>query len=324
MDEEIKLDLKDRKLLYELDTNSRQSSHKLAKKIGISKDSIIYRIKRLQKIGIIKNFHTVIDTGKLGLIPFRLYIKLQNTTPEIEKQIIDFLIKQKQISWVVSIDGEYNIGSWILTETIKEMNILWKTLNQRFTNFIEKKQLTIFTKIYYYSRKYLLENAKDIKEYNFITESEKIKTDEKDKQILKLLSDNSRISILEISEKTKLTPKTVSQRIKDLEKKEVIIGYRTMFDIEKLGYQYFKLNFNLQNTNKEKLKKLNEFFKSHPNIIYINEVLGGDDIELDVQVKSLNKLREVINQIKNQFSAIIRDYKYMHFYKEHKYIFMVE
>ena len=78
----IKLDLKDCKILYELDINSRQSYHKIAKKVGLSKDSIIYRINKLQESGIIKQFHTVIDVGKLGFISFRLYLKLQNTIPQ--------------------------------------------------------------------------------------------------------------------------------------------------------------------------------------------------------------------------------------------------
>ena len=56
-----KLDLKDKKILYELDLNSRQSFHQIAKKVGLSKDSIIYRVNKLKQDGIIKQFHTVID-----------------------------------------------------------------------------------------------------------------------------------------------------------------------------------------------------------------------------------------------------------------------
>ena len=75
----MKIDLKDRKILYELDTNSRQSYHEIAKKVGLSKDSIIYRIKKLQEQGVIKKFHTIYDVGKLGFISFRLYLKFQNS-----------------------------------------------------------------------------------------------------------------------------------------------------------------------------------------------------------------------------------------------------
>src|SRR3989338_9273021 len=99
------LDLKDRKILYELDIKSRQTYNEIGKKVGLSKDSVIYRINNLQKAGIIKQFHTVIDVGKLGFISFRLYLKLQNATPEKEVEIIEFLKHRKIVTWIVSIDG---------------------------------------------------------------------------------------------------------------------------------------------------------------------------------------------------------------------------
>src|SRR3989338_10516950 len=79
-----KLDLKDKRLLYELDLDSRQSFNELGKKLSLSKSSVIYRINNMQKSGIIKQYHTVLDIGKLGYISFRLYIKLQNSTPSTE------------------------------------------------------------------------------------------------------------------------------------------------------------------------------------------------------------------------------------------------
>jgi DNA-binding Lrp family transcriptional regulator len=317
----LKLDLKDRKILYELDINSRQSFHEIAKKVGLSKDSVIYRIKKLQEVGIIKQFHTVIDVGKLGFISFRLYLKLQNTTPDKEQEIIDFFKNQKIVTWLVSIDGEYNLGMWILTKSIKEMNKLWKELLKNFRDYIEKRWLTIFTRVSYFPRTYILEQKKNREEFIFITEPEEIKLDGTDIELLKLLAPDSRISILELSEKLKITPKTVTSRIKQLEKKKVIIGYRTMFDLEKLGYQYFKIHFNLHNLTEQKEKQFGSYLRQHPNVTYDNEVLGGDDIEIEVQMKTIQDLRKFLEEIKNQFADIIRNYKHMLFYKEHKYLF---
>ena len=103
-----KLDIKDKKLLYELDLNSRQSFNQLAKKLKISTNSVIYRIKNLQKDGIIKEFPTIIDIGKLGFIGFRLYLKLQGITPKKEEEIINFLKNKEIVSWIVSIEGGIN------------------------------------------------------------------------------------------------------------------------------------------------------------------------------------------------------------------------
>lgn len=318
----IKLDLKNRKILYELDTDSRQSFHQIAKKVGLSKDSVIYRINKLKEQGIIKQFHTVIDVGKLGFISFRLYLKLQNTTPEKEQEIIDYLKNQEVIPWLVSIDGEYDLGIWILTKSVKMANDLWKELLKRYVNYIDERWLTIFTKVSYFPRAYLLEKEHNDEQYIFVTEPDEIKIDDKDMDLLRILTQNSRASVLEISKKLGITPKTATSRIRELENKKIIIGYRTMFDLEKLGYQYFKLHINLHNVTEENEKKFRAYVKQHPNVIYDNEVLGGDDFEIEIQVKTLNDLRKIISDIKTQFSEIIKHYNYMLFYKEHKFLFL--
>src|SRR3989344_3822116 len=306
-----KLDLKDKRLLYELDLDSRQSFNELGKKLSLSKSSVIYRINNMQKSGIIKQYHTVLDIGKLGYISFRLYIKLQNSTPN--KEIV---------TWIVSVDGDYNIGCLILVKTISEMNVLWKELLKKYVNYLEERQLTIMTKVAYFSRAYLLDLKENIYEINFITEPRNIDIDDTDKEILKLLAPNARISIIEISRKLKITPKTTINRIKALEQKKIIIGYKTVFNLELLGYQYYKVLFRLHNVVNEKLQQFKRYIKVHPNIVYDDEVLGGDDIEIEVQVKDNNELRALINAIKLKFADMIKSYKILLFYKEHKYLYL--
>jgi len=60
------LDLKDRKILYELDLNCRQSNAQIGKKVGLSKEVVKYRIKRMEEEGIISGYWTEIDSYRLG------------------------------------------------------------------------------------------------------------------------------------------------------------------------------------------------------------------------------------------------------------------
>ena len=68
-----KLDLKDRKILYHLDINCRQSFSQIGKKVGLHKDVVAYRVKKLQKKEIIKGFINVVDYSKLGYNLYRFY-----------------------------------------------------------------------------------------------------------------------------------------------------------------------------------------------------------------------------------------------------------
>ena len=104
-----KLDLKDRKILHQLDLNSRQSASQIGKKIGLNRDVVVYRIKKLENEGIILNYYPVIDASKLGYISFRFYFVFQYTTPEIQNEIFEYFIKNKYTYFVGPIEGIYHL-----------------------------------------------------------------------------------------------------------------------------------------------------------------------------------------------------------------------
>lgn len=317
------LDLKDRKLLFELDRNSRRTLNELGKKIGLSKNSVMYRIENLKQQGIIKSFHTILDVGKLGYTGYRLYLSLQGVTKNKEKEIIDFLIKQKIVTWLVSVDGKYDLAMLILIKDIKELTEFWNSLFDKYINFIGERNLSIMNSSEYYSRSYLLEKEKNNEKLKFISEPSNEKfVDKTDLKILNYLSYDANISIVDLCSKTKLNPKTIISRIKNLEKNKIILGYKAVFDLEKISYQYYKIHFRLHNTTSEKLNNLHNFVFSHPNIIYKNEIIGGDDLDIELQVKSVSELRNILETIKEKFGQLIFDYEILHYYKEHKYILL--
>jgi len=317
---EVKLDIKDKRILYELDLNSRQSFGKIAKKVGLSKNAVIYRVNNLKKLGVIKNFHAWIDMTKLGFIEFRIYLNLKNASPKKEEEIIEFLSNKKIVTWVGSMEGEYNLGAKIVTRNIYEMHEFWDELFQKFVNFIEKRLMTIIAGSNYYYKTYLLNSKENHEKESVRTSIELEKIDEIDENIIKHLTKDARISIIELSEKIRVTPKTIISHIRDLEKRRVIVGYGTVLDLEKMGYKNFKVSFILFRLTPEKMNDFRNYAMRHPNIIYDEEVIGGDDYELEVQVRDLRDLREIIRDIKSCFAEIVQDYKVLFMFEDHKHV----
>ena len=83
-----KIDIKDKKILYQLDINSRQSLKNIGNAVGLAKNVVQFRIHRLKQRGIIKNFYTAIDFYTLGYINLAIYVNYQYYTPKIEREII--------------------------------------------------------------------------------------------------------------------------------------------------------------------------------------------------------------------------------------------
>ena len=100
----IKLDLKDKKILYELDKNSRQSYSQLAKKVYLSQEATRYRVNRLIQNKVIFKFFTKIDVSKLGLTFYKVLIKFHNINEQKKEEIIHYLVKQP-IVFRINIQG---------------------------------------------------------------------------------------------------------------------------------------------------------------------------------------------------------------------------
>ena len=315
----LSVDSKSSKILRELDLNSRQSYNLIAKKVKLSKDSVKYRISKLEKEGIIDYYQTLIDVGKLGYISFSLFLKFQGLTPSKEKEIIEYLKNQSEVCWLVSIDGRYDLGMSIIVKNISIMNDFWKKLFKNYLNYISDNKLTIYTKVVTFPYNYLFKSHSS-RQYIFITEPQLVTLDELDLGLLNILTYNARMPTIEIARKLNVTPKTITSRMRKLEKEKVIVGYRTVLNINKLGYQHFKLVMNLHNVTLDKLDKLKSYIYQHPNFIFDNEVLGGNIIEAELEAKNLIELRSIIDDINQNFSDIIKDYEYLTYYKQHKYI----
>ncbi|MEK6834949.1 MAG: Lrp/AsnC family transcriptional regulator [Nanoarchaeota archaeon] len=306
--EPVKLDLKDKKLLYEIDFNSRQSYQQLAKKIGLSKQGVEYKLNNLIKKGVIKGFYPVINVPKLGYLYCRLLVTLQNITLKDREKIINYLINHKKIFWLFYMQGMYDLIMVIWAKNVSEFKDFIEEFESNYGSFIKRKVETIMTDVIHLKHRFLL-GIKEIEEIHIKETDERIKIDDKDKFILNLLSKNPRMSLVDMSKEIKESPKVIAYRIKNLEKQKLIEAYRPIIDYNKLGYTYYKVFINLYKTSKEELLKLREYIKLNPLVIYFIEGVGlPSDLDIEIVIKSNQELFNFIEDLKFKFPKLISDY----------------
>ena len=151
-------------------------------------------------------------------------------------------------------------------------------------------------------------------------DGEKEKVDDLDWKLIETYANNVRQSCLEISRKLKISPDTVRNRIKNLEKRKIIVGYKLGLNLEKLNHVSYRVDLQLIST--ERNKELFEYCRQHKNIYQINKSIGGADFEMEVIVKDLNRLIQLIDELKTVFKNVINDVDYFGFSTFHilKYI----
>lgn len=315
-----KLDKRDKQILYQLDLNSRQSYKKIGKKVKISREVVQYRIKQLEKKGIILGYQTLIDISKLGYLNCRFFIKFQKDSPDEENQVIEYYKKHPQFWWVDSIDGFRDLGLACWVRSIYEFFEIKEDLIKRFGKFIFDLDIAFYSKFHIFKRAYLSGKKKDEEKTKVMFFPEKADFDDKDIQILRLITPNARMTSVAISKKTGISVTNVNYRIKKMIESKIIVDFRVILDLEKIGYYWYKVEIQLDDLNIK--KSMLSFFHQHPNIIYAYETISENDLEVEMEVQSYEEFRKVLNEIRNLFGKSIKKYHHLLWYKEHKFLFM--
>ncbi len=303
-----KLDLKDKKILFELDFDARIPYSHLARKVGLSKQGIEYKINNLIKKGVIKGFYPVVNTPKLGYLYCRLILTMQNLTEGQETEIMKFLRNHKKVFWLFSLQGTFDIGLAIWAKSVQEFKEFTNEIETKFGSYIKRKVESIMTDVIHYQNRYLLERV-ETKEIHIKETQERAEIDELDKKILTALCDNGRMSLVKIAAQVNQSAKVVAYRIKRLEKKKLIEGYRPIIDHKKIGCTHLKIFIALNNLTKEKLLKLKRYIKDNPLVIYIVEGIGlPADLDIEMVIQSNEQLFEFIRDLKFKFPTLIGEY----------------
>lgn len=153
----------------------------------------------------------------------------------------------------------------------------------------------------------------------------KVKIDNKDKKILKVMDKDARLSIAEISRKTGIPRDSVLYRLKKMQNSEVIRFFHTALSPAALGYPiYTFVNFTLQNLTNPLEQSFLSYLKTHPNIVYVAKTTGKWDFTINIAAKSLIHFDEIMTEIRMKFSGIIKEYETASIIQEHKYDYMVD
>jgi len=311
MDNTTKIDLKDRKILYELDLNARQSLNEIGKKVGLNKDSVAYRIKRMEDEGIIKKYSTVIDAFKLGYNVFRVYLQLQDIPLNIKKEIIKNLVEYKHSWSVYSAIGPFDLGFIAWIKNIHEFYQFYNGLLNKYSKYVAQKTVSIYVQADEYEKTYLIskEHIKtERKKFTIINDGKTVQIDETDYKILNEIALNARISITDLADKLKCSPQTINYRLNNLIKSGVIKGFRVNIDVSKLGLEYFDVRINLKD-HSQRMKIIN-YIKNNPHFKCLNTTIGYSDLETEFIVENMDKLNKIVEDITIKFPEIVRTYFY--------------
>lgn len=126
--------------------------------------------------------------------------------------------------------------------------------------------------------------------------------DVKDQTIISILEKNGRTPFTQIAEKLNISEAAVRKRIKKLEQKEIILGYKAHVNYKKLGYTN-KVVMGVDTTSKDYFKVLN-LLKDFSEVKNLTTSSGDHMIMFDVWIKNMSELSELLEKI-NALEGVI-------------------
>jgi len=311
------LDERDKKILVELDKNSRQTDSAIAKKLRISKQVTNYRIQKMVERGIIANFYTIINVGSLGLNSYYVFLQLENIDKNQEKELMEKIHSLDYVGWLVNGTGRWDAVALIYADSISTFDRLLNGVIHLCGDHLHEYNFTTLISAEHISYKFLAE-TRDI---HSVKQTEKVKMiifDEIDKNIFGVIAQNARLPIREISRLTKIAPHAINYHLKRLLKLKIIAGFKPKININKLGYQWHLLLIQFQKTTENRKDEFIQFCKHYQKIYYITNTVGSYNLMLDIQVNTIEEFKEVLLELKSRFSDIIRLYESVIIFEEYK------
>jgi DNA-binding Lrp family transcriptional regulator len=133
---EVVLDQMDVKILSALATVPERSQRNTAHALGIPLSTLCFRVKRLERGGVIVGWQYCIAPAKLGVQTFKLLIAVQRYDRQLEKEMERFCEADNHIVECIQCLGSWDYECTVEVETPQQLGQLRSTLHERFKDQI--------------------------------------------------------------------------------------------------------------------------------------------------------------------------------------------
>jgi len=314
----LKIDAKDRKILHELDMNARMPLAKLAKKLRLSRQVVHYRLQRLRSEEIIFGAITVFDTVTVGYNWYRVIFRLLNVTQDEKKELIESIKRHPYIQWVGEVGGNWDLVLNFICKDIFEFNKIFEGFIEAYGKFVMSYEILIYINIHDLQRIYIAGDSVSRKEFfHKMQFNGNIEPDELDKKIIREISTNATISLMELSERTNSTRITIKKRIEKMINNGLILGFRMMINPSLLGYQSHILFLGINRLDLKRETELYQYLKTIPNVSFLVKHIGKWRVGVEIETKDEKEFQDIFINIRGKFSDIITDYEICPIFRDH-------
>jgi Lrp/AsnC family leucine-responsive transcriptional regulator len=310
----LKLDRTDKRILYELDQDARISETSLARLTSKSREAVHYRIKKMERAGIIIRYLAYIDVTRLGYRMYKIYLKLGGTPLE-KQRFYDYVKGMGNVFWFGVSDGAWDAGITFFAKSDEEFNRMKNSMLLQFKGIIHARTSCVLINVYSYPRKFLVGGHS--KPTVLFDRAEMNRIDDIDRRIIGILLKDARMRSVDIAKNAGTSVDVVRSRMKRLERSGVIARYTIAVDYEKIGREFFKAFLYFDGLDRKDELQLFSFAERNQDVVFLVRHIFPWDIEIEAFVENYKAYSRLIDQVRKLFPHTLRNVETAIFSQDH-------
>ena len=296
----MELDALDRKILLCLEQEGRQPAKAIARKVRSSGDVVEYRMRRMEKEGVIGRHMALVNFSELGYIGYGVFCCFVG---EKRNDAIEHLREHERVYWLAEFGGRFDLAFAVMARNDFEFYSIFGKIKERLHGALGGWKVAIRMQLMQLPRSYLISSERGEKAAApyFGKALGKEKLDEADFSVLKAISQDARMDTVTIAKKLKMPASTVAFRLKKLRERKIIQGFSPQVSCQKYGFQSYQLFLEVEDLDEEKRQKILNYAQGSPNAVFVLETLGEWNFELIFEVKDQREFQAKVAALRVAF-----------------------
>jgi len=324
-EKKVKLDLKDKKILALLAKDARTPATIIARKVGLSRDAASYRIRNLVKNRVIQGYRTLVNVEVLGYDVYHLFIQLNPPSKEAEKEIVDKFKTYPFERAVLKFSDKYDYELAIVAKSIAELDDIVSRIITDCREYLQDYEILTIAK--FYVENSFPKSFLETQESSSVVQNkktEKIKIDQQDFEILRILANNADLPLFSVANKLKVSADTVKYRLKKMMSAGIIKKFIPVINYSSLGYTIYALLLNIKGLSDKREAKLKQVLGTDPNVLWAVKTIGRFNVLMYVCAQNTEEFHKTLINIRSNFQGEINHYETLIAYAEYKYTYFPE
>ena len=300
----MKLSESDRHILTAIQFSADIPIAEFARKLGQQTHVVRHTLSKALEAGAIAR-RAYVNTYRLGLSSFALFVTLDSRSAESRKKFRDQLFSSPNVVQLIELGGSFDFAVILCVHNPEEVSMCLERMSKAAGTGLAEKLVHVRTGWYHFGARYLESGSKKLKPMPFFPGTAPITIDATDHRILVVYSQSPDGNEQEMARKLGMALSTMQYRLEKLRSQEVIVG--TIYQIvpEVLGYQSFRLLLSTRRPEAEFRKALLDWVEKNDSVVSMMCGFGPWDYELRVETQTTALARDVSDSLIDGFKELV-------------------